>query len=227
MRRHFSWLAVALLTSCVSVAAAQAPKAPETPAKEAPAAKQAPATPPEAPAKPPATPSTGELYPLKVGTKWTYKIGETSIEVRVASTDAEGVKLETLVSDKVLASEVIKVGPDAITRVKINNSKIEPPVTIIKLTGGKAVKDDKWTVDSKVQDSNVKGEFMVKSLAEKVTVPLGEFDAVLVEGAEFDVAGSKTAVKYWFVPGKGIVKLFYNIQGNEQVLELKEFVEPK
>ena len=231
---RLQWLAACAVVVGVAAASAQPPagETPPTPPKTPPAgantAKPTTAgeTPP-APAPTPATGATSDLYPLKVGTKWTYKIGEATISVRVASVDGDGAKLETLVGEKALASEVIKVGPDSITRTKINNSKIEPPVVILKLKDGKAVKGDKWAVDSKVQDSQIKGEFVVKETAEKVKVPQGEFDAVLVEGASFEVAGNPTAVKYWLVPGKGVVKLFYSIQGNESVLELKEFTEPK
>ena len=48
-----------------------------------------------------------ELYPLKKDTKWVYKVGETTITVKVTSSDANGATLETLVNDKPVASEVI------------------------------------------------------------------------------------------------------------------------
>ena len=180
---------------------------------------QAPVTPPPA--------ATGDYFPMKAGAKWVYKVGEALVTVKVAASDKDGTKIETEVNGKVVASEVLVVTPDAIVRTKINNSPITPPVMILKLTGGKAVKGDKWKVESSVQGQTVKGEFTTKDDKESVTVPAGKFDAVVVEGGEFDIAGTKTSIKYYFVPGKGIVKQSYSIQGNEAVLELKEYTEGK
>ena len=42
-----------------------------------------------------------------------------------------------------------------------------------------------------------------------------------------EIAGTRTGVKYWFAPGKGIVKLSYTIAGTEAVLELVEYTEGK
>ena len=168
-----------------------------------------------------------DFYPLKAGAKWVYKVGEAVVTVKVASTDKEGTKLETEVNGKVVASEVISVTPEGVVRLKINNSPITPPVMILKLTGGKATKGDKWKVEGTVQGQAIKGEFTTKDDKESVTVPAGKFDAVVVDGPEFDIAGTKTGIKYYFVAGKGIVKQSYSIQGNEAVLELKEYTEGK
>lgn len=169
-----------------------------------------------------------DLYPLKKDTKWVYKVGETTITVKVTAADANGATLETLVNDKAVASEVIQVKSDGVYRTKINKADINPPVKILELKDGKAVaKGAKWKVDSKIQDQAVKGEFTVKDDAEAVKVPAGDFKAVVVDGPDFEIAGTKTGVKYWFTTGKGIVKLTYNIAGNEAVLELKEYTEGK
>ena len=171
--------------------------------------------------------STG-LYPLKKDTKWVYKVGETTITVKVTAADANGATLETLVNDKAVASEVIQVKADGVYRTKINKADINPPVKILELKDGKAVaKGAKWDVKSKIQDQEVKGTFTVKDDAEAVKVPAGDFKAVVVDGPDFEIAGTKTGVKYWFSEGKGIVKLTYNIAGNEAVLELKEYTEGK
>ncbi len=172
--------------------------------------------------------TTTEFYPLKKDTKWVYKVGETTITVKVASTTADTATLETMVGDKTVASEVIQVKADGVYRTKINKADIAPPVKILELKDGKAVaKGTAWKVDSKIQDQPVKGSFTVKDDMETVKVPLGEFKAVVVEGPDFEIAGTKTGVKYWFVAGKGIVKLTYSIAGNDAVLELKEYTEGK
>ena len=169
-----------------------------------------------------------DLYPLKKDSKWVYKVGETTITVKVTAADANGATLETLVNDKAVASEVVQVKADGVYRTKINKADINPPVKILELKDGKAVaKGAKWDVKSKIQDQEVKGTFTVKDDAEAVKVPAGDFKAVVVDGPDFEIAGTKTGVKYWFSEGKGIVKLTYNIAGNEAVLELKEYTEGK
>jgi hypothetical protein len=50
---------------------------------------------------------------------------------------------------------------------------------------------------------------------------------IYVEGAKLNVAGTETAVKYWFAKTKGIVKLSYTINGQEAILELKSYEEGK
>lgn len=170
-----------------------------------------------------------EYYPLKKDSKWVYKVGETTIEVKVASYDKDGAKLETLVNGKPVASEVVEVREDGVYRTKINATAIEPPVKFLELKGGKpADKGASWKVESKIQTQTVKGTFTVKD-TEKVKVPAAPdgVDAVVVDGPDFEIAGAKTAVKYWFAPNKGVVKLSYSIGGNDAVLELKEYVEGK
>lgn len=173
---------------------------------------------------------TSDLYPLKAGTKWDYKVGEATITVRVAGTDSTGTTLETLVNDKVVATETIQVKADGVYRTKINKTDITPQVKILALKDGKAeAKGTKWAVDSKIQDQAVKGEFTITENTTKVKVPLqeAELDAVVVDGPNFEIAGTKTGVKYWFVAGKGVVKLAYTIAGNDATLELKTYTEGK
>jgi hypothetical protein len=170
-------------------------------------------------------PAGSDYYPTKKDAKWVYKVSESSITVRVAGGDANGTTLETLVNDKKVADEVIQVKADGIYRAKINGKDITPAVKILALKDGKAETGAVIKVDSKVQDQPLKGEWKIGS--EKVKVPAGEFDAVTADGPSFEIAGTKTAIKYYFVAGKGIVKLSYSIAGNEAVLELKEYTEGK
>ena len=222
MRRMTQWmLGTFVAVVAVATVAAQAPPAPAPAPVPAPVAAPQPAVAPPAAA---ATPT--DLFPLKAGSKWTYKIGEAqTIEVRVDSVkDGEAV-LSTVVGGKSVAKETIKVQADGVYRTKVNDSPINPPVKILALP---AKKDTKWLVDTKVQEQTVKGNFVVKEEKEKVTMKdKKEYDAVVVESTDLDVAGTKTTVKTWFAPGKGMVMLKYSINGNEATLELTEYVEGK
>jgi hypothetical protein len=175
-----------------------------------------------------AQPAGDSYFPLKKGTKWVYKVGDQTVEVVVVGTEKFGnedaTKVDTLVNGKVVASELYQTKADGIYRLKVKDDKIEPPVKVLALP---VKKDATWKIDSKVGSQAVKGEFKVKNDKEEVTVPAGKFEAVLVEGTDLDVAGTKTTVRQWFVKDKGIVKLMYVIQGTESLLELKEFTEGK
>ena len=169
--------------------------------------------------------ATSDYYPLTKGSKWTYTMGTTEVVVKVADVDKDGAaKLVTEHSGKQVASETILVKSDGIYRTKINDTPIEGNVKILGLKDGKAVVGDKWDVKAKVQQSDVSGAFETKKI-EKVTIGGKDYpDAVYVEGPKFTIAGTDTAVKYWFAPKTGIVKLSYSIGGTESTpLELKSF----
>jgi hypothetical protein len=169
-----------------------------------------------------------ELFPLKKGSKWVYKVADQEVTVVVAGTEKYGnedcTKIDTMVGGQVKASELYFVKADGIYRAKVKDDKVDPPVKIIQLP---AKKGDSWKIDTKVGMQTVKGDFKVTDDKAKVKVAAGEFEAVLVEGNDLDIAGTKTSVKQWFVPNKGIVKTSYTIQQTESTLELKEFTEGK
>lgn len=169
--------------------------------------------------------ATTDLFPLKANSKWTYKVGDAqTIEVKVDKIENGEATLTTSVNGKAVAKESLKVQADGVVRTKINDAAITPPVKILQLP---AKKGDTWAVDAKVQEQPIKGKFTTKEDKEKVKVRDKDYEAVVVDGPEFEIAGTKTSVKYWFAPGKGVVKLSYSIAGNEAVLELTEYAEGK
>ena len=180
-------------------------------------------------AQPPAgAPATSDYYPLKAKSVWTYKVSDKTVEVKVAGIEKfnneDCTRLDTYVDGKVQASELVVVKADGVYRVKVKDDKIDPAVRILKLP---VKKDESWPVEIKVGSSTVKGTFKVKDEKEKVKTGAGEFDAVVVDGPDLDIAGTKSSVRYWFAAGKGIVKLEYVIQGNKAELELTSYAEGK
>jgi ABC-type uncharacterized transport system permease subunit len=173
-------------------------------------------------------PSGSELFPLKKGSKWVYKVADQEVTVVVVGPEKFGtedcVKVDTMVGGQVKASELYTVKADGVYRAKVKEDKVDPAVRILQLP---AKKGDSWKIDSKVGTQSVKGEFKLVDDKVKVKVGTTEYDAVLVEGKELDIAGTKTSVSQWFVAGKGIVKLSYKIQDTEATLELKEYTEGK
>jgi hypothetical protein len=172
--------------------------------------------------------STGsEYFPLATGTKWTYKIGEIEATVTVTGTekvkDEDCARVETTVGAEsgIKTSEMFAVRGDGVYRVKVKDDLINPPVKLLPLP---IKADASWEVESKIGTQVVKGTMTVKDTAAKVKTPHGEFEAVLVEGKDMDVAGAKTTVRVWFVKGHGIVKQEFTINGADPIsLELAKF----
>jgi len=172
-----------------------------------------------------------EYFPLKKGSKWTYKLNDFEVVVEVGDYDKDKneTKLKTLSQGKEVANETITTDATGIYRSRINTTAIDPKVKILELKDGKpAAKGTKWTIKSKVQQQDISGDFEIKDDKMALKVPAGDLtDVVYVEGAKLTIAGTETAVKYWFAKGKGIVKLSYTINGQDVVLELKSYEEAK
>lgn len=169
-----------------------------------------------------------DLFPVKVGSKWVYKINDQDVTVTVSGTeklgDQECFKFDTSVGGQVKQTELYFVKADGVYRAKVGDKKVEPAVKILALP---AKKDTAWDVDSKVGTEVIKGKFKVADEKAKVKVGGADVEAVLVEGPDFEIAQTKTAIKQWFAPGKGIVKVEYTIQSTTTTMELKEYTEKK
>jgi hypothetical protein len=179
-------------------------------------------------AQPPKDAAEG-LFPLKKGTKWTYKVGENLVDVVVTKVEKVGAEeqytLETIVGKEPRTTEVVTVKADGVYRIKAKEDKLDPPVKVLQLP---AKKGDKWTINSKMGTQTIKGELTVVNDKEIVKTPAGEFPTVFVEGKDMDFAGSKTTVKLWFAKDRGIVKEEFKMQNGEIVtLELSKYEEGK
>jgi hypothetical protein len=167
------------------------------------------------------------FFPLRAKTKWTYKVGDQTVDVVVAGTEKvnneECTKVETLVNGKVIASELYSVKADGVYRVKVKEDKVDPPIKVLQLP---VKKDANWEFKSKVGQQNVSGKFAIKSENEKLKIGDKEYETVVVEGVDLDIAGTKTTVKLWLAKNVGIVKLSYKIQDSESVLELNKVEMP-
>jgi hypothetical protein len=171
---------------------------------------------------------TTDLFPVKVGSKWVYKINDQDVTVTVSGTEKLGdqdcFKFDTAVGGQVKQTELYFVKADGVYRAKVGDKKIEPAVKILALP---AKKDTTWDVDAKVGTEAIKGKFKVTDEKAKVKIGGADIEAVLVEGPDFEIAATKTVIKQWFAPGKGIVKVEYTIQTNTTTMELKEYTEKK
>lgn len=166
-----------------------------------------------------------DYFPLNAGSKWVYKTGDSDVTVAVAGVErADGedrVRVDTETPSGTKTAEYFVVRLDGVYRVQVKDEKVAPPVKVLPIPVKVGAT---WDVNSKLNTQAIKGTFVVKSDRERVTVPAGTFDAILVEGKDFDIAGAKTTIRIWFAKDRGIVQEEFVLQSNEAIrLELYRF----
>jgi hypothetical protein len=171
----------------------------------------------------------GGYFPLKKDSKWTYKVGDNFVEVRVVKVEKVGNEehytVDTVVGKDPKTTEVYVVRADGVYRTKVKDDKLDPPIKVLELPIKKGAT---WAVNSKLGTQTIKGNMTVVNDKEKIKVQNVDYDAVYVEGKDMDIAGAKTTVKIWFAKDRGIVKEEFTLQGGEKVLlELSKYEEGK
>jgi hypothetical protein len=169
--------------------------------------------------------SGSEYYPLTVGNKWVYKIGDQEATVRVAGIERidkeDCFRVETEIASGVKVSEVYAKRTDGIYRVKVKDDILKNPVKILPTP---AKLDASWKINSALGGQTVTGTMTVKGVAEKVKTPAGEFVAVLVESSDADIGGMKVQLRFWYAKGVGLVKQEIALGGLDPItLELSKF----
>lgn len=181
-------------------------------------------------AQPPKDAAQAEGYfPLKVNAKWTYKVGDNSVEVRVVKTDKVGAEeqfqVDTIVGKDPKTTEWYVIKGDGVYRTKVKDDKLDPAVKVLALP---IKKDASWDINTKVGTQTIKGTMRLLNDKEKIKIGDTDYETVFVEGKDLDIAGAKTTVRLWFAKGKGIVKEEFVLQTNEVVkLELTKYEEGK
>jgi hypothetical protein len=175
-----------------------------------------------------------DYFPLKVGTKWTYKVEgkDARFVITAAGEEKVGdvvcVKLEAKLMDQVAATEHVAAQKDGIYRYKFNELPIEPGICFLKYA---VKKGDSWKQEFKHGATNPTVRFEVDFA--DVKVPAGEFKNALViravateKAAEGDFVINTTI---WYVKGKGMVKQSIDFVGTPAKvrLELESMEEPK
>jgi hypothetical protein len=166
-----------------------------------------------------------EYFPLIKGAKWTYKVGDNEVIVTVVKSETinkeEHFQVDTIVGKEPKTSEWYVVRPDGIYRTKVKDDKIEPPIKVLPLP---IKKDETWKVESKLGTQSIKGSLKIVNDKEKIKVQGTEYETVLIEGKDVDVAGAKTTLRIWLAKDRGIVKEEFLLQGGETLLlELKNY----
>lgn len=163
-------------------------------------------------------------YPLKVGSKWTYRVGDQQMVLEVTRTeDVDGTKCAVLETraDNQLFTEHVAVGSDGLYRYKAMDAKIVPPVCFFKLPPQRGAN---WEVDSKLGNLRVQGTFRMDEV--EVTVPKGKFKTY-VSSFDLKQGGQSVSISMYLASGVGMVKQKMEVGGKEVVVELVNFEEGK
>lgn len=163
-------------------------------------------------------------YPLKVGSKWTYRVGEQRMVLEVKRLDeVDGVKCAVLETraDNLIFSEHVAPAADGIYRYKAQDSKIVPPICFFKLPPQRG---QTWEVDSTAGKLRVQGAFRMDEV--EVAVPAGKFKTFV---SKFDVKqeGQTVGISIHLAQGIGMVKQIMDISGQQVVVELEKYEEGK
>ncbi|MBY0231577.1 MAG: hypothetical protein K2W96_20010 [Gemmataceae bacterium] len=166
-------------------------------------------------------------FPLKVGTKWTYRVGENRYVQKIAKMEAVGktqaARLEMTINDKQASFEHVAIGSDkdgvrSVMRYSFEGKQADPPIPFLQLAADKT----SWRVDSKLEGGTLKGLF--RKTLEDVTVPAGKYPkAVRVASDGLKVNGVDLTVTWWFASGVGLVKMEATIAGQTVTSELEKY----
>lgn len=167
-----------------------------------------------------------DYYPLKVGTKWTYRVqvgggqpGQVINQIAKLEKidDQQLARQETVVQGNVAATEHLSSSAKGIYRHRYNGVEVLPAVCVLRYP---VKQGDSWGSEAKVGDQTIKMTSRVGE--EEVTVALGKYKAITVQ-VDGDAGGVKIRTTYWFVANMGFVKQVADIGGNQITLELEKF----
>jgi len=172
-------------------------------------------------------PSEPTYFPIKVGTTWSYKMGENRYTVTVAKIEDKDkqpcarLEMQARGTEKLLSVEYVAVKSDGVYRVELDDKKIDPPLCFLKLP---IKANEEWKVSStlggmgKVEGTFKSGEMEKLEIGEKTYK-----NVVTASCKELQIGDAKIAVTYYFAPNVGMVKQVTMIDGKEVVIELEIF----
>ncbi len=172
-------------------------------------------------------PKDAPYYPMRDGTTWTYKAGESKFTVKVTKHETvpgsvyNCARFETMQDGKSIASEDVFVKDGSVYRLRSDDKLIDPPVLVLKQP---AKPGDVWTIDSTTETkTSLKGTF--KFGEEQITLA-GEnkpVQAVTVHCDDLEANGAKYAFTTQYVKDKGMVKQIIDAGGLKVVIELENY----
>lgn len=180
-------------------------------------------------------------YPLKVGTTWHYRAGDSKFVVHVVRHEKVGgtrcALLETIRDGEVVGSEHLAVADNGVYRHDLTSplgqldprshakrerekktQTLKPPMLILKLPPKNG---DSWRVDCKSDGTTCRGSFQVSE--QEITVPAGTYKTFRVDSQDLEVNSLKPHLTMFFAAGVGMVKQIIEMGEAKIAIELEKF----
>ena len=175
----------------------------------------------------PDEPKDSAYYPMRDGTTWTYKAGDSTFTVKVTKHEVvQGspyncARFETIQEGKSIASEDVFVKDGSVYRLRSDDKLIEPPVLVLKQP---AKAGDVWNIDSKTEaKTSLKGTFTYGE--EQITLA-GDKDpvsAVKVHCDDLEANGARYTFTTYYAKDKGMVRQMIEAGGLKINIELEKY----
>jgi hypothetical protein len=165
-------------------------------------------------------------YPLKTGNKWIYNVSlpdGSSYKQTVTVLDPEKKKIRERITyeDNLLAElHFTETNQGLYKMEEVSQSGVLSFDPYQMVLSSKLIVGSSWSWESK--DGKMKETAKVIA-TEKVTVPAGEFTALVVQCEGIDETGISYVDKTWYVKKVGYVKHVYSADGKIANLELAEY----
>ena len=165
-------------------------------------------------------------FPLKVNNVWSYKVTLPNNEVYsqiliVNSQVGQDIRVGVLINRMPFAEVIYSINEEGLFRTKQISAQgvevIEPKQMVL---AAKNNADQVWNWEA--ADTGEKESIKVIGF-EKVTVPVGAFEALLVQYEGVYKDGKAYLEKTWFVKDIGYVKATTTIDGQTIIKELVEY----
>ena len=166
-------------------------------------------------------------FPLKEGTEWTYAVGDKKVTLRVSKSEVVNkipcVVLETQ-REGLAITEHVTIKQDGVYRVKALRFDVEPPLCFLKWPPS-AKSEKSWKGEAQIGGESFSAVFTQEE--GRVTVPLGEFPAVIVHCNVKRPKGDELKITTYFGRGRGMVKQVQKLGDKEMVMVLEKMEETK
>jgi hypothetical protein len=167
-----------------------------------------------------------DYYPLKVGNKWAYKetVSDGTVmhhQEEVFNGGQDTFRVGLALNGKPFAEIHYRLTDDGIFKTKVISAKgVDDSKPYQKILPARINAGYTWNWESESKKAKETAEVVG---FEKVAVPAGTFDAVLVQYAGNTEDGTAYTDKTWFVKGIGYVKNVSAAGGETTTIELTDY----
>lgn len=166
-------------------------------------------------------------FPLKVGNKWMYEVTlpdktKTQLILGIVPNDGDTLKMGVRLNGVDIEETHFAEDEKGISKVKVItlNGAVQylpnQPVLPAKIALGTS-----WNWAS--QNDKQREKVTITSLKEKVEVPAGKFDAILVKSEGVDPSETPYLDLAWYAKGVGVVKETFTVNNQTRVQELVKY----